>query len=247
MVQEDPGEIQEERKASRMKPAIVVTGCGRSGTLYMSKYFNAMGLGVQHEQHGVDGISSWYVGSPDRANITKNYYSSKMRGIKVIHLVREPMAVMSSMRRCEALRNRAGLDIFRRMYPNLVDMRQPDFLATWWVEWNKNVRRVWDVDYTLRVENAPRPSIIKEICSLAEVPFTMDIVKGIQSIPTNTHHIEEKYREELMSTSPQVLEDLTWIDLSLRQADQVAELACLFGYGYRTLSDETGLRRCAFS
>ena len=55
-----------------MKKKLLVTGCGRSGTLYITSYFQKLGLDVRHENPippngvmGNDGMLSWYMAVDD--------------------------------------------------------------------------------------------------------------------------------------------------------------------------------------
>lgn len=212
------------------RPAVVITGCGRSGTLYMSKYFQAMGLDVRHEAHGEDGISSWYLSSPGRGQITKNYYGGRMRRIEVIHLVRDPLAVMASMRRCEAIRTRSALDVFRRLYPDIEEMPVLDLVALWWVEWNKNTRLLWDVSYTLQVERATKLEVIVDLCEMFRVPLDEEIHGKLLRIPQDTHSIEEKYMEEIQANDPEALNPITIDDIPKDLLLRVLGMSKKLGY-----------------
>lgn len=41
---------------------LVITGCPRSGTTYASKYLQANGFDVRHEELGPDGVVGWCIG-----------------------------------------------------------------------------------------------------------------------------------------------------------------------------------------
>jgi hypothetical protein len=213
-----------------MKPAVVVTGCGRSGTMYMSKYFQAMGLDVRHEKHGEDGISSWYISEGWKSRATKNYYGSKLRKIVAIHLVRDPLKVMSSMRRCEAIRSRSALDPYRVMAPQHAHAGVEELAARYWVDWNRLARITWNFDYTLRIEDADNSEVMLDMARLLGVTLTGKIVQAIREIPKNTHFIKEKFWKEAVKTNPVCREDMVIEDIPYLVQGQVCRLASLFGY-----------------
>lgn len=77
---------------------IVVTGCGRSGTTYSSKWLAEAGLSIGHERLRADGISSWYLVSDSKqVPLGPSYYFLRNINKLVIHQVREPLAAISSM------------------------------------------------------------------------------------------------------------------------------------------------------
>jgi len=75
----------------------LITGCGRSGTVYMSKVLNRAGLRVGHERAGEDGAVSpiWVVGG-------KHYPRYHQQGQRpefdlVLHQVRHPLQAIASL------------------------------------------------------------------------------------------------------------------------------------------------------
>jgi len=77
---------------------IVIIGCGRSGTNYISEVFKSLNLVIGHEYFGKDGISSWRVvpdtdirfGGPSFHNL-KKYKKT------VLHQVRHPLKTIGSL------------------------------------------------------------------------------------------------------------------------------------------------------
>jgi hypothetical protein len=98
---------------------LLVTGCGRSGTLYASAVWQAVGLDVRHEMPvppngvmGEDGIASWYMAVDD----PEPPYGPSARGYTfdlVIHLVRNPLEVIPSVAQF-VLRNPPSLRYIER-------------------------------------------------------------------------------------------------------------------------------------
>ena len=68
---------------------ILITGCGRSGTGYMAKLFQAAGLDVGHEKEGLQGTSDWHaIGWP---------IAKLMQYDHIIHVWRDPLLCMRSL------------------------------------------------------------------------------------------------------------------------------------------------------
>jgi len=82
---------------------LLVTGCGRSGTLYASRVLQAVGLDVRHEMPvppngvvGEDGIASWYMAVGDPRPPYGPSAAHYEFGL-VVHLVRDPLKVIPSV------------------------------------------------------------------------------------------------------------------------------------------------------
>lgn len=213
----------------------------------MSKYFQAMGLDVRHEAHGIDGISSWYVVDEYRKRLVENFYGSKRRPIKAIHVVRNPLKVMESMRRCEAIQSRAALNIFRRMFPEFVHMEVNEIIAHWWVAWNKLARVRWDFCYTLQIEEAKREEVLDDLCCLTETRADKKVFKAILAIPENTHTIEPYFNREIRKNNPEAMKPFTMDDVPEEAREDVAALACFFGYSPEDLDLARGDLSCGLS
>lgn len=85
-----------------MNNKILITGCGRSGTVYMSKLLLALGLDVQHEEEiGKDGVVSWLMATKSDKILNSNYPKFSDYNFNIIlHQVREPLKTISS---CQVL------------------------------------------------------------------------------------------------------------------------------------------------
>lgn len=85
--------MQKQKKA---KIGILVTGCGRCGTKYMSALLRSLGFDVRHERMGRDGIASWYVAAGiDNVPIGPGCQNYDFEHI--IHVVRNPLHAIPSM------------------------------------------------------------------------------------------------------------------------------------------------------
>lgn len=132
-----------------MVPRVVITGCARSGTKYMSRVLKRHGLDVEHERVGSDGTVDWkWAPLVDPA------------GVMVLHQVRHPLKVIAS---CRTLIRSSWEYISRHIAvsvpPKGVQIT-PDVLLlrcmNYWAQWNSKVERkalfrfrVEDLEYDL--------------------------------------------------------------------------------------------------
>lgn len=78
---------------------LLITGCGRSGTMWMSRVLQAQGLDVGHEKMGRDGIASWCLAAGDDIRLPDWHEPVAIdpgeRWLR-IHQVRHPLDVIAS-------------------------------------------------------------------------------------------------------------------------------------------------------
>lgn len=76
---------------------ILIIGCGRSGTKYITKVLQQCGLDVRHEKWGKDGIASFYLaGEGELPRWHFKGLSPKWEFDVILHQVRDPLKVISS-------------------------------------------------------------------------------------------------------------------------------------------------------
>lgn len=75
---------------------LLITGCGRSGTKYVTHLLRRLGLDVPHERMGEDGIASWGMAVAADA-VTWGVPASGYDFDHVFHQVREPRQVIASV------------------------------------------------------------------------------------------------------------------------------------------------------
>ena len=74
---------------------LLVTGCGRSGTKYISLFLTKMGVQCGHEKIGKDGVAAWSLAVDSEAyhmhlrRRDYNFYT-------ILHQVRNPLDVIKS-------------------------------------------------------------------------------------------------------------------------------------------------------
>lgn len=170
-------------------PKIVIVGCGRSGTLYMSKVCQCFDRDVGHEGFGRDGISSWYLGDESRAILVRGLYQKCV--VAYFHLVRHPIDVINSMYACELHPHRAGLDFYRRstghyFHPSLSST------AEWWIQWNAFLEYYYPESIRIRVEDISSKKVLQSFASRVSAELTDDIYQKIQDLGSQTHTIKTK-------------------------------------------------------
>lgn len=119
------------------KTMIIITGCGRSGTKYISKLCQSNGIDIGHEDYGTDGIVSWYL-APSL---------TPPSGVSILHQVRHPLKVISSMT--------TALDKSWNYISNFVHFGLDDSLLLkcmkYWHDWNMYVED--KANYRYRIED----------------------------------------------------------------------------------------------
>jgi hypothetical protein len=157
----------------------LITGCGRSGTKYISHVLSLAGLDIRHEIMGKDGIASWLLGV-DAESVPWGPRRRDFRFRTILHQVRHPLAVISSTQTftqvswdfiCQHIR---------------CELEEPLTLrcAKYWRYWNEQIEL--DADWRYRVEDLQ--IIWNELCertgcpaghaALAVVPRDINSRKG---------------------------------------------------------------------
>jgi hypothetical protein len=136
-----------------MKNQIVITGCPRSGTKFISLLLRAHGLDVPHEYWGSDGIvAGMLAGDP-----TLKHFVSR---ITVIHQVRHPLKTIASLTTIQEV----GWQFMSRRLGNLAlpeDKVHRGMMI--WHDWNRLSEQ--HAARTYRVEGIE--GRLSEICALA--------------------------------------------------------------------------------
>lgn len=141
----------------------LVTGTGRCGTLYAAKYLQAMGLDIQHEKMGRNGTANWWLAVPWSLSPLPIFD-------KVVHIIREPVATISSLTACHV-----DHEIWEHVIPNTPVLETDPLLLRCmklWHYWNLICEGLADVsfrieDWDLHVQavfsvNGPAPNIPKD-------------------------------------------------------------------------------------
>ncbi len=199
---------------------VLVIGCGRSGTTYISKFFQLSGLDVHHESsRGTDGCASWCA--------VANCYDLFENSIKdmqfehVLHQVRHPLDVISSWVTNFSNLHDVSWKFIRKHTPEIYSY---DSLlvqsAKYWYYWNLRAEKM--AEWRYRVEDLP--FILPEFGRRINYPFDAAVFSSLSNRTNAWNVISNK---------------LTW--KSLRQGlpmwlfKQIQVMA--FRYGYSITDD----------
>lgn len=134
---------------------LLITGCGRSGTKYITHVLNNLGIYVQHEKRGRDGTVDWHQ--------AKNLGKIEHRYDVILHQVRHPLKVISS---CQTISNRSWNIIGKE-----IPIRDRDSLILkcmkYWYYWNKFVDNC--CDWTYQLEQIKNEEVFVKFCSYVGV------------------------------------------------------------------------------
>jgi hypothetical protein len=228
-----------------MHKRVLVTGCGRSGTKYLSVLLKRCGLELVHERRmGRDGICSWMFGvaaskapwGPPPADYTFEH---------TFHLIRNPVSAIPSI----ATFSPAAWRYISRYVS--MEASDPSLLraAKYWLGWNEIVEQKTDV--RLKIEDLPKA--IAAVCdqvgarfdsaSMEEVPndlntrrygILFNIFEGACVDIGLVHH--NTALKKLLSKLPLLYDDLEWQDLATldpRLTEKIQKKASEYGYDFR--------------
>jgi hypothetical protein len=190
---------------------LLIIGCGRSGTRYVSKVLGRCGLKMGHERPGENGMASWV--SLCRPGEIEEYDF-------VFHQVREPLGVISSF---QTVMNRS----WRKIYDAepRIDREEPKLLRCmkYWLYWNQLCEE--KARKTYRVENIRKA--LPEMLELMGVPPTEDVLNEAKQVPTNDHTRVKGHKVS------DTYKAVTWDDLECEDiiiCTQIRDQAIRYGY-----------------
>lgn len=156
------------------KATVLVTGCGRSGTTYTSKLFQAAGYDVHHEdEKGSFGTVSWFLVLPKDRN--------RKYGV-VLHQIRNPIDTISSFTTAK----RSSWNYISKRVP---EINKGDSILTksakYWLYWNQLAEQ--HADYSYPIEDLPLH--LSKINSLVGCQLSEDHIRRVdQHENTRNHH-----------------------------------------------------------
>jgi len=239
-------------KANRIRRALFVTGCARSGTLYVAKALRELGVRVGHEYVDVDGTVSHFFASgsisypndssksPSGRCIHVGEHPSQFVFDRTYHLMRHPLKTIDSLRwtgvSSSALR---ACGIF--VPPGDAKIARA---VRYWYGWNKLCEKLTDQKVRIEDINA-NPALL---CKIAQVPMPDDLWKP--AAPTDTHHNRRWQNPRQILAKPergskvqvpspdirrlvQMAAPTTWEDVAKADPDYCAKVRALAEeYGY---------------
>jgi len=185
---------------------ILITGCGRSGTKYISKVVQTFGLDLVHEGLGTDGSVSWHRGLKT-SGYPKKYAQLRPDFDLILHQVRNPLDVIISFTTAtedtwEWVRSKV------RINTKLSKLGQA---AEYWYYWNRLIEK--SANWTYRIENLENEW--KTFTSFLGLSASYSKIKAISTKTNSREHPK-----------------ITWkdIDGATRLSSKIRWLACHYGY-----------------
>lgn len=212
---------------------LLVTGCGRSGTMYASEVLKTQGLDIRHEnptppngRMGRDGIASWYMAVND-LDPPFGPSAAQYKFDFVIHQVRHPLKVIASVAQF-ILRDHLSLDYIERNVPQTRLTRRERSMSRkrqlllqasrYWHYWN--VLSEEKANITIQVENLTQS--LQELCRMLKVSYTPEVAELV-SPDTNGRCLYTN--KPLWSIS---WEEIETLDPEL--CGRIRDLAVVYGY-----------------
>lgn len=193
-------------------PFIVITGCPRSGTAYITVLLNALGVKIGHEAVREDGIASWLLAArSNKGPYGPGFSKLGTRPLAVVHQVREPLATIASMTTLLGPSWKfAASHIDCAREPSLVRMAMK-----LWVGWNALTEKIAEKRY--RIEEID--TVLPELLKFFNRAPAGNLQAVLADIPRNVH------------TRPH--DTLTWQDLEREDqalSERVREMSKTYGY-----------------
>jgi hypothetical protein len=172
-----------EERMTKERKKLLITGCGRSGTLYASEVWRSLGLDILHERRaapdgpiGRDGAASWFMAADD----PNPPFGPSPLGCEfdfVLHLVRDPLKVIASVAQYILGTGVASPGFIERNAPetrlvaeeHLLERKEQLILraARYWYHWNLLAET--KADETIQVEQLA--SSLPRLCDLLGVEY----------------------------------------------------------------------------
>lgn len=157
---------------------LLITGCARSGTTYITEVLKQAGLRVAHEFLDQDGCVSW----PMAVNSDYSPWGPPDNGIHfehIFHQVRHPLLVISSVYTTEP---KESWDFICKHIPEIHPKDDPVVkCAKYWYYWNLKAEE--KAEWTYQVEEIE--TVLSHMSKLLKIPLSREILKRI---PKTTNH-----------------------------------------------------------
>lgn len=199
-------------KGFRQKRLLLITGCARSGTTYISEVLQQCGLDILHQDIGKDGASSWTMAvnsrySPWGPSAHGTYFEH------TFHQVRNPLKVISSVYANQLNKS------WQFVYKMIPEIKKTDPLlvksAKYWYYWNLATEK--KAEWRYRIED------IDTVLPMMSLRLGIPLEKNaLNTVPKDTNH-KKTYEKQF-----------TWNDLkgalSPELYDNIREMAKRYGY-----------------
>lgn len=215
--------MDQVKKESRK---LLITGCGRSGTLYAAELWRALGLDIRHERPvppngvmGADGMSSWFL-AVDDPEVPSGPSGINYDFVVVIQQVRHPLKVIASVAQFILKEGERAPDFIERNVPeikltpdereNLASKEQLVLEASrYWYYWNKISET--KADKILKLEELEYE--LPELTDLVGVEYQPEVLENIskETNARNWHVQDEPWVvnwDEIKRLDPKIYEEI---------------------------------------
>ena len=213
-----------EQKKEHKK--LLITGCGRTGTLYSTELWRALGLDIRHERPippngvmGADGMSSWFL-AVDDPDVPSGPSGQNYDFDVVIQQVRDPLKVIASVAQFILREGERAPDFIERNIPEIQltpdEIRNFDFkeklileASRYWYHWNKMAET--KADKIVKLEDLEKE--LPELTELVGIDYQPDVLEKIskETNARNWHVQDEPWGvnwEEIKRLDPKIYEDI---------------------------------------
>lgn len=168
--------LQGKEHAGSLKRALLITGCARSGTGFISEFLVANGLDVGHEYDAPFGIVAWTM-APDCDFSPWGPCSYDYHFDHIFHQVRHPLKTIASAGNEPPI----SWNYIRQFIPE-IEMDDPKIVkgAKYWYYWNLIAEK--RAEWTYRIEEIENE--VFEMSTRLGVNLEPAL---LQNIPTNTN------------------------------------------------------------
>jgi hypothetical protein len=238
--------------STKVSPTPLIVGCGRTGTLSLSHYLvKSAGIKSVHEKIEPYAVSvSWLYAVPDASMYpfegkrSPSFRRWKIRSLKakglplfapVVHIVRHPLKVISSTRRCFCGRGTRSTGLGQvsdskswQFVDQHIKMPKPNLpydsllrSMTYWYEWNAMIPKKHSVAQRFRIEDLDPNRLVTSLG--LQVGADIDLPHRVPRAPSHVSPEEEK----------ELLPDATWDEMYKEDpvlAGKIFRLAQEYGY-----------------
>lgn len=212
-----PKKDKNKSEKSLKKRTLLITGCARSGTTFVSKFFELNGYDVQHEHDGLFGVVSWTM-TPD-SDVTPwgpafNNYTFE----HIFHQVRHPLKTIASAG------NEPSVSwAFVKKFVPEIEMDDPKIVkgAKYWYYWNLLAEK--KAEWTYRIEDIENQ--IGEMVTLLGVDLDPMILNDI-STDINTRRYKDVYSWEDLKEALDETLFYNIVEMASRYGYDISETSC---------------------
>jgi len=209
-----------KNKLPKQAKDLLIVGCGRSGTSYISKLWKNMGLDINHERYGAHGLSNWYF-TPGH-QMTKGPFGAERMVFGdydykcIFHQVRHPLSAISSV---TTLAHQSW-----NWLSSWVPIEKDDSLLKksmkYWHHWNILAENMAELTY--QVEQIDE--VLEELCNRLGKSdlFTNNNINKIKKMPSDINSREH--------------DAFSWKDLQIEDSvlcEWIKEQAKRYGYSIK--------------